>query len=352
MNSLLYPYYNELEAFVQTLPFYNRDLQITELVTPYAWKSPVNNIFEASLDFDESLKNVDGVIIADSPRNKFLEKDLIKKISNALQQRKNVFCYTKLQPEDKSAFINMAKENSVSFEYVVSEGKNEAPDRIFELQDCIVIGIAGLLQEIDSFSSLLQLVYRYRQLGYRVTAVSDNPNAALCGFVPFPYSLLDGNFAFGNAIHHLNSFYNQLQFLYQPDIIITQIPGGLMKYSNNCLEDFGVKAFMLSQAISIDYFILNSPVDYLNAHAFQKMSDVFAHRFNAPINAVGIVNKRVNTAVSKEMSKIQFDTLRTESVEQYVRMLKKEEQSELLFFNTMDSNAFENLVQNSIRKLI
>lgn len=351
MNCLLYPYFKELSAVVDDISHFNDDIIITELVAPIAWKKNIDKHRNVTFDFISALNEVDGVIIADTPNNQFMYNDLIAKMKAAILNRKKIICCTTLQEIDLAMLKNEAKEYDAKFYYMVPVTNKSYKPCIFCPQDSIIIAIGNMFSELNSIPIMLNLVRRYEKLGYHVTAVSNNMNTTLCDFVQFPTELLHSTLSHEKIIKQLNSFYNELQLLYQPDIIITQIPYGMMKYSDICTEDFGVKAYMIFQAISVDFFILNSPVDNLNISAFKAMSEVFRYRFGFDIDCVGIVDKCVNSADSDEEEHIIYDDIADIEVDEFVHFLSVKSGKQIYCFNIKDKNSYEHVVNYSIKKL-
>lgn len=351
MNYLLYPYSDNLSSVVDNISFYSEDINITERVSPIAWKRNIDTKTEVSFDFRGSIEDVDGVIIADTPENKFMYQDLLKKIATSLTSKKHVICCTELQNKDLEELSSVAQSNGVMFKYTITKMEAKRDFGVFQRQDCIVVAVGGMLDELDSLATMTNLVYRYRNLGYRVTAVSNNKNTALFDFVPFPSSILNSDLPHEEIIKELNTFYNELQLLHQPDIIITQIPNGMIKYSNICAENFGVKAYMLSQALSVDYFVLNSPIDDFDDASFDLMSTTFKYRFGFKIDAVGIVNRYINFSDSNEEEKVVYEKAKSSEVKEFVNFLNSTPERKILFFDAQDTSEYEMLVKESIDTL-
>ena len=125
----------------------------------------------------------------------------------------------------------------------------------------------------------------------------------------------------------------------------------MLKYSNLCAEDYGVKAFITSQALTIDYFILISPIDDLDNDTYKTMSKTFAYRFGFPIDAVGIVDKIINTSDSNEEEKIVYEKADLQDVNAFVDRLNSSKKHRIQYFNVFDSSAYDTLVGLSIDAL-
>lgn len=351
MNCLLYPYNYELSAFYLTFPYYNKELQITKLAAPKAWQYATDVPENVCYDFNEALQNVDCVIFADSPQNSFMYRDLVKKMYDTLKQNKHIICTVTLQIDDQTALTELADDSGLQFRYLVPDNKIDVRQSVYATQDCIVIGIVGMFKGIDTFSTLLHLAHRYRDHGYRVTAVSDNPNAALVGFVPLPTEVFDEKHFSSDGIPLLNTFYNQLQLRYQPDIILTQIPGGIVKYSDRCPDNFGLKAYAFSQAVNLDFLIMTVPANTHEEGFYAQISEISEKRFNCRVNAFGVTNKNVNVSISDEQGQIHYNLITKDSVSDFVHELKQKTDSGLFFFDSGIEESFEELCSYSIQYL-
>ena len=148
-----------------------------------------------------------------------------------------------------------------------------------------------------------------------------------------------------------NSFFNNLQFLYQPDIVLFQVPNGMLRYSTFNREDYGIRTYILSQAISVDYYVLTVPGDVYNGDAIEQISAVFADRFGFPVRAVGMTDKCVDEIALQEEQRIEYEWIDREEIDAQVAFLRETAVKGMFFFDTLKAEDYDVLVQNSLDAL-
>ena len=352
MKYLLYPFSNSNYVIKDTLAYYGTDIEIAEYVTPKTWKKSLSNDTDVSTDFYGKLTSVDGVIFLNSSNNKYMYDDILGKLLHCIEFGKNIICCTPIKSSDLNTIEQKSKEKPVSFIYCGMPKMDYFKRRVFQEQDCIVIGIGNMLNGLDDFTIISQLVYRYRAKGYRVTAVSTNSNSGLLGFLPFPLKVLTEDASpYAEKIKTLNSFFNNIQVLHQPDILIVQFPFGTMKCTDVCVEDFGVNAFIVSQSLNIDYFILNTPLEELDTFSFEEMKKTFKYRFGIPLTAIGVEDKYINYTDSNEEESIIYEKANGIDVQNYVEFLRGSNNEDIYYFNIQSSGEYDMLIEHSINML-
>ena len=352
MKYLVYPFSNSNYVIKDTLAYYASDIDIIEYVTPKTWIRNISNDTDVTTDFYGKLTSVDSVIFLNSFNNKYMYEDILEKMMHCIECGKDIICCTPIKSSDLKTIEQKTKEKRVAFIYYGIPKMDYFKRRVFQDQDCIVIGIGNMLNGLDDFTIISKLVYRYRVKGYRVTAVSTNSNSGLLGFLPFPIEVLtEDSLPYAEKIKTLNSFFNNIQVLHQPDILIVQLPYGMIKCTDICVEDFGVNAFIVSQSLNIDYFILNTPLEELDTFSFEEMKKAFKYRFGIPLTAIGVENKYINYTDSNEEESIIYEKADEKDVQNYVNFLKSANNEDIYYFNIQSTSEYDMLIEHSINLL-
>ena len=316
MKCLIYPYYDNLQPLVQNQSELKMDVEITHLVYPQAWKHKINLSItgvKTSCNFEETILAVEGVIIPDVTKLNFMYFDVLKKIDCALSQNKQVLCYTKLSQSDLVEF----REYGMNFVYLYEDTSHICLQNYhFQSLECIALGFGGLVRDLDDITVIIRAARQFQQ----------------------------------KEVLSLNKYFCSLYEDTGCDIILVQYPDSMMKYSDYCPEDYGVKAFILSQAISIDFFTLISPVEQMDSEAFQMLSTMFEYRFDFQIDACYIEHKQIDLSSAQESEKISFGTVSREFVTEYIEELSKG-MSSILFLDINDPNCSDTLVEACIQSL-
>lgn len=353
LDCLIYPFSRSDIALAKSIRAYDSELDIKKYVCPATWKASFDDTdeFQVETDFAAALDEVEAVIICDSRNYEWLYTDILAKIKTAVQKGKTVRCCTELKAADLDEIKAMPEYDENRFRYLADYPD---PDYIeynsLQNQDCVVIGIGKMLRGIDYNSTFYYLINKYRSMGYSVVGVGSDHNCRLLGCSIFPDSI----FSFGGKeeekVLMINSYINDLQLRASADVLIVQLPDGMMSYSNDLHEGFGIKPFITVQALGVDYFIFNVPVDEFDKDSFMSLSRDFVCRYGFAIDAIGMDNKLVELSDSLELDYIRYRNINPDDVSKAIHMCN-EEVKDIIFFSPQNENEYDRIVSDSIEKL-
>jgi len=325
---MLYPFSIDLLPLIQSIEQLGTIDHITKLVCPTSWMNKIGDFKgqQITTAFDDALQGVDGVIFSDCSKHSWLYMDIVKKITSCVKARKEVICCTEIKTKDLKAIQTLSTEYKINFKYLAgSEPDIKVSDsRHLSREDCIVIGIGKLLYNVDNTSSFCRMYSHLTQKGYKVVGIGDNANYKLINCFRFPKLIFESECTEENKVLYINAYVNTLQRLYSADIILIHFPDGMLKYSDDCFEEFGIRSFITSQALNIDYFVLNMPIEEFSGESFLELSKTFKYRFDFEIDAVCLESKVVDVAKSIEEEKVCYHFISEKDVEEYIAMCKSE----------------------------
>lgn len=119
-----------------------------------------------------------------------------------------------------------------------------------------VIFVAGVTPYTEKFHVQLALRKRLLDNGYKVSLIGSKEYSGLFGFHSFPLFMsepMDNT----ERILLFRKYVKYIEQQEQPDIIVVGIPGGIMGVNRKHHFDFGMTAYMVSQAVEPDYVIMN-----------------------------------------------------------------------------------------------
>lgn len=119
-----------------------------------------------------------------------------------------------------------------------------------------VIFAAGVTPYTEKFHVQLGLRKRLMDNGYKVSLIGSKEYSGLFGFHSFPLFMsepMDNT----ERILLFRKYVKYIEQQEQPDIIVVGIPGGIMGVNRKHHFDFGMTAYMVSQAVEPDYVIMN-----------------------------------------------------------------------------------------------
>lgn len=297
---IVYPFSEAFSAVMNKISDSNFDYSIKALVTPRTWAAigrfiPREQSELISFDFNIALKTCDVVIIADCINRKYMVSDIISKIRASLLAQKHVICYF---PLVKDQIMELEKESSL-FEYNgpdLGSSKNETfsvSSKTLPVIDSVVIGIGRLVGEVDVGNAIFEVESELSKKGYKVSAISHNCNGMILKHHPFPENLFDEGLSNDDKVYCFANYIHEIEMCNRPDVIIVEIPYGMIKISNSQTNQFGINAYIISQAIDFDYFILVSPI-MDGAEVYDKIKECFVGRYGVNLLSVVIRNKVID----------------------------------------------------------
>lgn len=351
MKYLIYPFYDECSSLIELLGYKEENAEFEYVVYPMAWTKKVNIPvgISGSCDYEECLNFVKGVIIADISKYPYLYQDIIKKIHIALDNGCAVKCCAKLEEEDRKEFENLSEQ---FFYYQedprkIQDVKNNGNP--YQIQDCVVVGVGNLLQEMDSLEEVSHLYKKLSKEGYKISVITSNRNGMIMGYNLFPEEILQD--AYDTQVLELNRYFNKVQEEDHADILLVQIDGGMLKYSNICYGDFGVKSYIVSQALAIDYFLLVSPVVDMTQENYQELSTIFKHRFGYNIDAVLFENLYIDLEESDSEEKIIYRKIDEIEMQKIMERNYIPGSSDIIYGSNSDTKVYDLITENCIEKL-
>lgn len=351
MKYLIYPFYDECSSLIELMRYKEENVSVEYVVYPRAWIKKVNipaGIVE-SCDYEEYLNFVKGVIITDISKYPYLYKDIIKKIHIALNNGCTVKCCAKLEEEDRKEFENLSErffyyqEDLKKIQNVKNNGNP------YQIQDCVVVGVGNLLHGMDSLEEISHLYKKLYEEGYKVSVITSNRNGMIMGYNLFPEEILQDTY--DTQVLKLNRYFNKIQEKSHADILLIQIDGGMLKYSNICYGDFGVRSYIVSQALAIDYFLLVSPVVDMIQENYQELSTMFKYRFGYNIDAVLFENLYIDIEESDSEEKIIYRKIDETEMRKIMEKNYIPGSSDIIYGINSDMKVYDLITENCIEKL-
>ena len=319
MSYVVYPYSNDFYPLTEDSGLLN--INICKVVYPRGWKKNicVPEGIQDSTNFFEAVEDSEGVIIADIKKWAYLYNDIIEKIEKTLSSGLKVICCSELNPQDLSRF-GMQK----NFQYLNCfddiSGFNKKP---YQIQDCPVICVGNLFREMSNSDIVSKISIALKKKGYTVlTIIPDDRNYLLTDYKVFSDKFFS-TCPVDEYVITYNNFINSLQAAHTADVIVIGLPDGMINYSDYCSGGNGIRNFILSQAISVDYFVLNSPLDVMDIEGFHLLSNTFKYRFGFDIDDI-VFSRVCVDAATEEEERVVFQFATEKNINESINYYKKD----------------------------
>lgn len=165
--------------------------------------------------------------------------------------------------------------------------------------DVPVVFVAGITHYTEKFHVQLALRKRLLDYGYKVSQIGSKQYSGLFGFHSFPSFMVE---PMDNTERILlfRKYVKYIEQKEQPDIVVIGIPGGIMAVNKKHHFDYGMTAYMISQAVEPDYVIMsmlygkNYTEDQL-----EEINQTCRYKFNFEINSFHLSNALLDPASLK-----------------------------------------------------
>ena len=346
MAYLVYPYSNDFIPLVRDTS--QIEYQIKSVVFPKGWKKNIHvpKGIQGSTDFFEALHNVEGVIFTDINCWPYLYKDVVNKIKFVLDLGLKVVCCAELKEVELLKFAVYSNfryyKNATLF-----HGLKRTP---YQIQDCPVLCVGNLFRGMKNSEVVFEISEQLKRKGYTVLTVMPNDrNYFLAGYEIFTDEFYD-SISLEEYVITYNNYINSLQAARSADIIVIGMPDGMIKYSDVCPGGYGIKNYILSQAISIDYFILNTPLDVIEVEGLNLLSDAFKFKYGFEIDSIIFSRLYVDAAASNEEEKLVFQFADEKAVFNSIDLYRGEDDKHG-YYDINDLSSYETIVNKCIEKL-
>jgi peptide maturation system protein (TIGR04066 family) len=239
---------------------------------------------------------------------------------------------------------NVCKFHNVDFVYAHQIGKDNLKKiaeqtrskinkRLYRPEASVVF-IGEIYENTNAKDIVLILANHFSKSGYKTSVVMESGFSQIMGF--HGTDELFGNETI-NAIDNItaiNEYFEGLEKLEQPDIILVQILGGMMKYSDIVHNSYGIYPYMLSQAIEPDYFVCCLPFGEYDSDELQLYSDLFSSRFGYSIDYTHLSNLLIDASNLTETFKLEQTFLPYERINMFI--VANMSDSEIPIINALD----------------
>lgn len=222
----------------------------------------------------------------------------LRALDEAVRQKKDVLCLSTLDREGRERCARACERNGRAFSYgerAVAAGK-QAKYRHLSAP-VIFVGETG--PDCDGYEVFLQLLRSLRADNKRVLALSEDKANVLYGQRAVSFWTIDDPLS---SAFNLNAYVAELAEQTRPDVVLVRLPLPMMKFDDEITFDFGLSAFMISQALPADFLLYCSYYSLRDPQLMAGLSENFFAKFGFPISAIHLSNQMTDFSVDNKES--------------------------------------------------
>ncbi len=348
---MLYPYDISNLHLLQYQDANAQLYKVAYVVSPRGWgytgedagkKVGIETNYIVKDQFEYNLKKSDVLMIIDS-RICLEDSEIEKYIKIASDMGKEVILLKEINEE----IIKKYHESIIDIRSIDSKLKmdlklKEQDNIIYDIKKPIVL-VLGTGEQCYKFTTQILLREIFKANGYNVTQIGTKDDSYYYGFHPFPQFMLKNQISDKDKIIYFNHYVKALSENEESDVIIIGVPGGIEKYDNKYLNDFGVLNYLVSNAISPDFVVFNSMyVDYPEKY-FPLINNSLKYKYNYALDAIFLTNSMVNWDATEDFQKLVYLTLDNNFVHETAKQFNV-----YTLFNEGDRKRFEQHILSTL----
>lgn len=212
-----------------------------------------------------------------------------------------------------------------------------------------VIYIGGIHDLIDNDYIAIALKDYLEKNGYRTCTLSRKASNKLFGCIDFPDEFINSNNPIEDKIISLNNYIRSCVEVLKPDVLIMQIPYGMMQFNDYYHNSFGSYAYLISQAVKGDYFICCMTTELLSTNYYNELSQYFYKKYDSAIDCIHFSNCLLNIPNSIRPQNQDILFLNETHIDKLLYDYEKDSNYEML--NLFKEKDLELLYHDILRKL-
>lgn len=153
-----------------------------------------------------------------------------------------------------------------------------------------IVYIGGLLETIDSFDIGLQIKMEMERLDYKVSLLTKELDGIIFGAANYPKEFMQSSTLAEEQILSVNRKVQAVDYIEKPDIILMDIPRGMMQYSDTFFNSFGIYTYMIAKTLPPDYLILTIPSTFAIEEYMEDIDSHFKNEIGKSVDVFNITN--------------------------------------------------------------
>jgi len=297
-------------------------------------------------NIEEGYNNCDVILITDVGLLKNCENEFkylsVNKVrdyaknalDNAITHNKDIICFSSLDKSDQKKYLDLCKSKGIKFEYYEQKAiESDTPQKLKQINIPIVL-IAETIYDNDGYEIFLKLIQSFNLDNKKVLAISEDKYNVL--YKQYSVTFWNNTDPELNVIG-INNYVARLADEIKPDVILIKLPKPMTKFDDEITFDFGMTAFLLSQALKVDYMIYCSLYSLVDPQLMSSLNENFISKYGYPISAIHVANQITDT--QEDLKEI----MQTSFIDHKNNMKAIRESTNMPFYNlnnTEDYNEF------------
>lgn len=236
-------------------------------------------------DFDSCIDEANDVIVTK------LDNRILERVITAINKGKNIIS---LQYSDEFSLLiqSACEKRGVDYRDLchVSNPNLLLKDMIIATFDTPIVLVCGMSEMTQKSEILLSVHSELSEKGYKVSTIGSKPYEINPSIHGFPMYMLKKNDEYSKIVY-FNNYIKSIEIKDRPDVILISVPGGVVPYDTKHNNNYGVLAYLVSQAIgNVDYAIFTMAYNNYDKDFFDFIYPYVKYRYGFDIDMFHLSN--------------------------------------------------------------
>lgn len=349
MKIAVYPFGEIYDYLIDAILKENKQMELAYLIRPHTWNSSEKyKKYEKNFEeFSDLVTSIDELIILESE----LYFKSISLIKCAIENGTRICCCEELNKEDLLGIQERCKQHNCVFtyygdkDYDINTKINMMPHRFYP-QQYFVIVVTPIFQNLSTDKTTVELKNLLEDKGYRVTCLTTSNNLQILNYEVLPVQAI--NCASDESVYQWNQYFEWIQRMMNPEICIVQMPTeGLFRASGMIQHGYGVQTYLISQALYVDYCILQTC--YTNLLEYNDISDELEKRLGYSVDSIVVSDVCVDEEESYNLESVTYQKEEMGHCEEYCKDVVENNKA-ISVIGIENASTWNDIVENVISK--
>lgn len=218
-------------------------------------------------------------------------------------------------------------------EYIKSNGNYRKVGQIFHDVEVPIVLLGGLLEEADNYEILLKLASKLKLENVNTLVFTKHPIGELLGFHNMDHIWNCSDYSEAQKIKEINHYINSIVEIERPEVILLEAPDAVLRYNDYAVNGFGIRTYMLCQAVTPDRFVCCVPFELASDNFLSVISLGFEKTLGASITSVHASNILIDT--QELMQKRDISIVHSDLKFVREQLFKEREHSKIPIYNVV-----------------
>lgn len=290
-----------------------------------------------SLDDALNDSEYDEILIVSFKDYNLIKNDLEKIQKYALERQIKINSIEAIEQIDSNSY-DLYEDNLNSIKHIMNN-LDMINAKYYEDINAIVIFVVNLFESIDSNLISAMISEKFKSTNENVKVISTKKDVKFNNNYVYPDEFFE-NSDIPQRILKLNRFVQALEINESPDVIIFEIPGGMIRNDEFWHNDFGIYLHLIGLVANPDYVITTVPFNVASNEFLEGLNDRMINILNKKIDIFNISNTLFNITQNTTQSLNKPIYVDSNIVEKIVAELRSS-RNNVMYLNS--SNDFEEL---------